>query len=502
MLGQLDTIHHSLRLGVFAVNRFVIPDIDGYAMPKRRYVHTLTALLLLILVGCSGLSHQPGSYSVGPSIDNTHEFVLDNGMKVIVRENHRAPVVVSQIWYRVGSSYEHVGITGIAHALEHMMFKGTERHGPGEFSRIIAELGGRQNAFTGRDFTAYFQTLERSHLELALELEADRMRNLLLDEEEFLREIEVVKEERLLRTDDNPIAYTNEQFMAAAFRVNPYHNPIIGWMTDLEAMTVDDLRAFYDAHYAPNNAILVVAGDVTAHEVLTMAKRHFGPIPPRPLPVEKPRIEPPQLGERRIIIKRPAQLPYITMGYQVPVLRTATEEWEPYALEVLASILSGGDSARLSRELVRGAQLASGASAGYDLTARHDSLFTLRAIPAQGQDIATLEQALRKQIARLQQEPVSPQELERVKAQVAASKVYELDSLFYQGMQIGMLETVGLNWPLGEQYLERIQAVTPEEVMAVAQKYLHDDVLTVAILDPQPQSNARPAREVSYEHRH
>ncbi len=468
----------------------------------RQLLHGLLPALALLLVGCSSLPQHGSGYTSGPSAEGIQEFTLDNGMKVIVRENHRAPVVVSQVWYRVGSSYEHPGITGISHALEHMMFKGTERHGQGEFSRIIAELGGRQNAFTGRDFTAYFQTLERSHLELALELEADRMRNLLLDEEEFLREIEVVKEERFLRTDDNPNAYTNEQFMAAAFRLNPYRIPIIGWLDDLENMTVADLRRWYDDYYAPNNAILVVAGDVQAKEVLAMAKRHFGPIAPREVPADKPRLEPPQEGERRLIVKRPAELPYLAMGYQVPVLRHAEAAWEPYALEVLASILSGGDSARFGRELERGEQIVAGASASYDPHTRHNSLLTLRAIPARGRDIDEVEAALRKQIQRLRDAPVTASELERVKAQVAASKVYELDSLFYQAMQIGMLETVGLDWQVGEQYLERIQGITAEQVQAVANKYLHDDALTVAILEPQPQSSTRPAREVQYDHRH
>ena len=469
---------------------------------QHRLLRTLVLFLSLVtLAACSSVPDRQAT-AIPSEVEGIHEFRLANGMQVIVRENHRAPVVVSQVWYRVGSSYEHVGISGISHVLEHMMFKGTERYGLGEFSRIIAELGGRQNAFTGRDFTAYFQTLERSHLELALELEADRMRNLLLDEEEFSREIQVVMEERRLRTDDNPNAWTHEQFMASAFHVNPYQIPIIGWMDDLENMTVADVRDWYDRYYAPNNAILVVAGDVRAEEVLAMAQRHFGPIAARPLPVEKPRIEPPQQGERRLIAKRPAELPLLIMGYKTPVLRTASEDWEPYALEVLASVLSGGDSARLPRELVRGQQIAASAGAGYDLSARHDSLLSLRAIPAQGHDIASVEAALRAQISRLHEEPVSEAELTRIKAQVAAAKVYELDSLFYQAMQIGMLETVGLNWRDGERYLERIQAVTAEQVMAVARKYLHDDALTVAILEPQAQQNVRPAREMQYEHRH
>lgn len=467
-----------------------------------RYIfYGLLLPMLLILGGCSGLPSQTTIASPAASAGGVHEFSLDNGMKVIVRENHRAPVVVSQIWYRVGSSYEHVGITGISHILEHMMFKGTEKHGLGEFSRIIAELGGRQNAFTGRDFTAYFQTLERSHLELALELEADRMRNLLLDNDEFVREMQVVMEERRLRTDDNPNAFTNEQFMATTFQVSPYHNPIIGWMDDLENMTVADLRYWYDRYYRPNNAILVVAGDVTAAEVYQMAKRHFGPIAAAALAEDKPRLEPPQQGERRIIVKQPAELPYLTIGYHTPALRTASEVWQTYALEVLANVLSGSDSARLERELVRGEQLAASVGVSYDLTTRHNSLLSLRAIPAQGRSVEELEVALRAQIRRLQEEPVNTAELDRIKAQVAAAKVYELDSLFYQAMQIGMLETVGLDWRLLDEYVERINAVTPQQIMAVARQYLRDDALTIAILEPQAQPHTR-SNEVHYEHRH
>lgn len=422
----------------------------------------------------------------GDSNHTTHEYMLANGMKLIVKEDHRAPVVVSQIWYKVGSSYEHIGITGVSHVLEHMMFKGTDKHPPGEFSRIIAENGGRENAFTGRDYTSYFQQLEVSRLPIAFELEADRMRNLHLQEEEFQKERDVVVEERRMRTEDKPSALTYEKFMATAFSVNPYHNPVIGWSDDLKALTLEDLSNWYQTWYSPNNATLVVVGDVNPEAVRALAQKHFGPIPPSSLPDLKPRREPPQQGERRVTVRLPAEVATLIMGYKTPVLRTVDEPWKAYALEVLANVLDGGDSARLSSELVRGRAIAASASAGYDLSARHDSLLSLEGTPAQGQKIATLEQALREQVTRLHNELVSDEELSRIKAQVTAAKVYELDSVFYQAMQIGMLETVGLKWQEAEHYAERINAITAEQVQQVAREFLTPDNLTVAILEPQP----------------
>lgn len=418
-----------------------------------------------------------------------HEYRLDNGMKLVVKEDHRAPVVVSQVWYKVGSSYETEGYTGLSHVLEHMMFKGTKQRGPGEFSRIIAENGGSENAFTSRDYTAYFQRLEKSRLPVAFELEADRMRNLRLDAAEFAKEVKVVMEERRLRTEDSATALTFEQFNAVAFLNSPYRSPIIGWMDDLEGLHVEDLQKWYQQWYAPNNAVLVVAGDVNPDEVLKLAQRRFGVLTASDIQPTKPRREIEQLGIRRLVVKAPAEVPYLIMGYKVPVLLTAKEEWEPYALEVLAGILDGGDSARFSRDLVRGKQIAVSAGAGYDLNDRQQSLLLLDGSPAKGHDMAALEAALRAEITKLQNTPITNEELERVKAQVLADHVYQEDSVFYQAMQIGTLEAVGLGWQKMDEYLPRIQAVTAEQVQAVARKYLIDDHLTVAVLDPQPMDD-------------
>lgn len=423
-----------------------------------------------------------------------HEYHLKNGLKLLVVEDHRAPVVVSQIWYKVGSSYEHNGITGISHVLEHMMFKGTKKYGPGEFSKIIADNGGRENAFTSYDYTAYFQMLEKSRLAVSMKMESDRMRNLTLPPAEFKKELAVVKEERHMRTDDNPRALTQEQFDAVAYDNNPYKNPVIGWSNDLANMTVNDLRAWYGRWYAPNNATLIIAGDVDPDKVYQMARKYYGPIPRGKVVPVKPRLESAQLGLRRVVVRTPARVPYLLMGYKVPVLRTDKQSWEPYALDVLSGVLSAGRSARLPRVLVRGKQIAVSASAGYDMYSLHNNLFEIDATPAPGHSVPELEKALRAQIASLRDRPVSKQELERVKAQVIANKVYEKDSVFYQGMILGILESVGLSWKDADDYVSKIKAITPQQVQAVARKYLVDDRLTIARLEPQSMKN-RPKRK-------
>ena len=425
---------------------------------------------------------------------DTHEFKLDNGMRVIVQEDHRAPVVVSQVWYRAGSVDEVNGKTGVAHALEHMMFKGTKAVPPGQFSRLIAAAGGRENAFTGTDYTAYYQQLEKSQLPLAIKLEADRMANLQLTKEEFSKEIRVIMEERRWRTDDKPQGMLNEQFNAIAYQAHPYHRPIVGWMNDLENMRVEDVQEWYRNWYAPNNAILVVAGDVKADEVLKLAKQNFGPLKPHVLPVRKPQIEPQQIGERRTVVKVPAELPAILMGFHVPVLQDPDKDWEPYALEILAGVLDGNASARLNQNLVRTQQVAVDVGASYDMVQRGSTgLFELEGTPSEGKTVAELETALLAQVEEIKQNGVTEQELQRVKAQVIAADVYQRDSVFYQAMKIGRLETTGFSWRTLKDYPAKLQAVTPQQVQEVAKKYLVRDTLSVATLDPQPiDPNAKP----------
>ena len=426
------------------------------------------------------------------------EFTLKNGLKLVVQEDHRAPVVVSQVWYRAGALDEVNGKTGVAHVLEHMMFKGTKKVPAGQFSRLIAAAGGKENAFTGMDYTCYFQQLEKSHLPLSFKLEADRMTNLQITDEEFAKEIKVVMEERRWRTEDKPQSKVNEQFQSTAFRAHPYARPVVGFMNDLENMTAADAREWYNTWYAPNNAIIVVVGDVKTQEVLKLAKQYFGNIKPRKLPARKPQTEPPQIGERRVLVKAPAKLPYLVMGYHVPTLsdklQTPEQAWEPYALDVLAGVLSGNDSARLNQKLVRETALAVDVGAGYDSTSRgREALFELEGMPSEGKTITELEAALVAQIEKIKTDGVTQQELDRVKAAVIAADVYQRDSMFYQAMQIGQLETMGYSWRLLKEYPEKLKAVTSEQIQAVAKKYLVKDNMTVATLDPQPiDPNAKP----------
>ncbi|MDH5691617.1 MAG: insulinase family protein [Gammaproteobacteria bacterium] len=451
-------------------------------------------IIVLVAAGLTACASQPtGSVpdskttaSAKSADSRVQEKILANGLKVIVKEDHRAPVLVSQVWYKVGSGYEHDGITGVSHVLEHMMFKGTKKFKPGEFSRIIAENGGQENAFTGRDYTAYFQQLEKSRLKVSFEMEADRMRNLVLLGEEFDKEIKVVMEERRMRTEDNPQAITYEQFSANAYLNSGYHWPVIGWMNDLENMQLEDLAQWYKYWYAPNNAVVVVVGDVNAKEVFDLAEKYFGGFDRGEIPKRKPRIEVEQIGERRIVVKAPAQVPYLIMGYKVPSLVNAKESWEPYALEVLAAILDGGNSARFAKDLIRGSQIAQNVGAGYDSITPQQEVFQFSGTPSSGKTVDDLEKAIKDQIAKLRKEKVSKSELSRVKAQVVAGKVYEQDSVFYQAMIIGMLETMGYPWSMADEYVDRINAVTSEQVQAVAKKYFQDESLTVAVLDPQP----------------
>ena len=420
---------------------------------------------------------------------NPHEYMLANGLKIVVKEDHRSPVVISQIWYKAGSIDELNGTTGVAHVLEHMMFKGTKNISSGEFSKKIAAVGGRDNAFTSRDYTGYFQQLHKSKLALAMKLEADRMRNLILTEEEFAKEIKVVMEERRLRTDDQPHALVYEKMMSVAYQSHPYRRPIIGWMNDLENMTVGDAQEWYDRWYAPNNAVLVLVGDVDPKEVYSLAQKYYGEIKSRPiasLALRKPQTEVTQMGIKRLQIKAPAQMPYLIMGYHAPVLHDANADWEPYALQMLVGVLDGNGSARLNKELVRNQQIASSINADYDSTGRGPGMFFLSGTPSEGRSAAELESALRIEIERLIDAGVTEKELRRVRAQVVSGHVFQLDSMFYQAMQIGQLESVGLSYRDLDTIIKKLQAVTAKQVREVAIKYLIDDSLTVAVLDPQP----------------
>jgi zinc protease len=431
-----------------------------------------------------------------------YEKTLGNGLKVIVKEDHRAPVLVQQVWYRAGSMDERTGTTGVAHVLEHMMFKGTKEVPLGQFSKIIAAAGGRENAFTSYDHTAYFQQLHKSKLPLAMKLESDRMHNLQMAKVEFDKEIKVVMEERRWRTDDEPRSLMFEKLMAAAYQEHPYHNPIIGWMTDLQNMTDADALDWYKTWYAPNNATLVVAGDVKASEVFALAQKYYGGIPQVKLPVRKAVDEAQQLGIKRIVVKAPAELPFLAMAWHAPTLRDAEKDWKPYALEVLAGVLDGNSSARLNKVLVREQQVAMDVGTGYDSVARGPTLFVLEGTPREGKTVGDVERAIREQLELLVRDGVNAEELQRVKAQVTAGEVYKRDSVFYQAMQIGQLETAGLSYKDVPVMLQKLQAVTAQQVQDVAREIFNDDHLTVATLDPQPLSGKPKHNPAGAAHAH
>ena len=425
----------------------------------------------------------------------TFEHKLGNGLRVIVKPDRRSPVAVSILWYNVGSMDEVNGVTGVAHVLEHMMFKGTPTVPDGEYAKLIFGAGGRLNAFTNKEFTGYFQALHKSRIDLAFRLEADRMANAALSEEEFAKEIKVVMEERRWVYEDQPRMLVYEQLMATLFTAHPYRHPVIGWMSDLRSMRISDVRAFYERWYAPNNALWVVVGDVEPAEVFALAEKYFAGIPAKPLPQRKPQDEPRQLGARRITVKAPAELPYVMMAYRVPALRDPERDWEHYALEMLAAVLGGNEAARLNSTLVRREQVANSASASYDGIGRGPATFFLYGISARGKSAASLEQGIRGEMARIMEEGVTEEELARARAQAVAQNVFERDSMYFQARVIGALEVAGISHATLDLQLQKLRQVTPAQVQEVARKYFGDDALTVAHLEPQPLSDgpARPA---------
>lgn len=410
------------------------------------------------------------------------EFVLSNDMKVLVVEVPKAPVATVQVWYKVGSRNEVMGRAGLSHMLEHMMFKGTNRFPKGSFSRLIRKNGGMDNAFTSQDFTAYFANLAADRVTLALELESDRMQGLILDANEFKMEREVVKEERRLRSEDDPQGALVEALFAQAYVSHPYHWPVIGWFADLDAMTLEDLQRHYDTYYSPNNATLVIVGDVKADTLIPTVAKLFEPIPKGPTPKPMLAAEPEQRGERRFMLKREAQVPFVMMGYRVP---NYTSD-DSYALNILESILSHGKSSRLYQALVYDQKSALAVGAEYSLMQADPGLFYFYALVRPGEKVEAIEESLLKEIRRLQTEPPTDLELQRAKNQIEAGRVFEQDSNFRHAMILGEAETVGAGWRKVNQFIERTRAVTAQDVQRVAGKYLIDDTKTVGMLIPQP----------------
>lgn len=419
------------------------------------------------------------------------EFELSNGLKLIVQEDHRAPVAVVQIWYKVGSAHERRGITGVSHALEHMMFKGTEAYPDGQFSEIVAAKGGRENAFTSSDYTAYYQQWSSENVGLSFELEADRMNNLVFKEEEFLKEINVVLEERRLRTDDNPQGLAREANRALAFQESPYRHPVIGWESDIKGMRLDDLEQWYQQWYAPNNATVVVVGDVSSKAVHKLAQQHFGGLARETVPILRSANERVAQGTKRLIMTSDkVRVPLLLMSYKVPSLGSVSSSDEVdradvYALDVLAEVLDGDNSARFARHLIRGKSLATYASIGYSPASLLDTLFSISAVPAEGITLDQLEVAITSELLEIIQSPPTQVEMQRVKSQVIASRVYAMDSMESQATIIGQLESVGLDWRLKDEYIENITKVTANDLVAVVKKYIRQDALATTQLLPE-----------------
>jgi len=456
----------------------------------KRQTSTFIPRLLLLLGLVSSLGAQA---QITPKVE---QFTLANGMTVIVKPDRRAPTAVHMLWVRVGSMDEVDGTSGVAHLLEHMMFKGTPDIKPGEFSRRVAALGGRENAFTGRDYTGYYQQIPANRLEDVMKLEADRFAHNQWPDDEFRRELEVVKEERRLRTEDSPRALMGEALNAAVFVASPYRRPIVGWMSDLDAMTPADAREFFKTWYVPANAAVVIAGDVDVAQARQLAEKYYGPIASRPVPPRKPRIEPAQTGLRRLDFKAPAEQSYVTLAFKVPSLNTLDDpQADALALTVLSAVLDGYSGARLDRALTQGdGRVADSAGSYNGLWGRGPQLFMLSGVPAQGKTAEQVEAGLREQVARVARDGVSEAELNRVKTQWVASEVYKLDSVFNQARELGSNWIQGLPLDAGERLIARLRTVTPDQVKAVAAKYFGDDQLTVATLRPQPLDKTRKPR--------
>lgn len=406
------------------------------------------------------------------------EKTLSNGLKLIVAEDHTSPLAVFQIWYRVGSRHEEAGKSGTSHLLEHMMFKGTPSHGPTEFSRAVKRLGGGDNAFTSKEYTGYYQELPSKDISLSFKMESDRMQNLLLDEAEVLQERKVVMEERRLRYEDDPQNSLFESLIATAFMVHPYRWPVIGWMSDLETISRDDLTRHYRKYYAPDNAFIVVAGDVEPGDMLALAEEYFGPIAPGPGLTARAYVEPRQRGERRVLLKREVELPYVAVAYHVPTLF----EEDGYALDILSEVLTG-KSGRLYRSMVYNDRVALSADAGYLAAHTEPFMFYLEATAAPDKSAPDIEQALYGQIERIISSPPSEFEMQKAKNGLEASFVMGQDSIMNQAMLIGRFE-IARSWRLKDEYIPGIRAVTAEDVTRVAAKYFTAENRTVGVLIP------------------
>lgn len=414
-----------------------------------------------------------------PSDQMRHEYTLDNGLKVIIKEDHRSPVVMSQVWYRVGATDEPAHLGGISHLLEHMMFKGTKTVSSADFERVIAKFGGSNNAFTSHDYTAYYEIFPANRLSLALELEADRMTNLQLNAADFTAERQVVMEERRQRTDDNPNARAYEQFAKLAYPSSPRGESVIGPMAEIAAITLDDLKHWYQTWYAPNNATLVIVGDVDPEQALAQIKHYFGDKKPQPLP-QRPSVT--QAGFRGLsetTTQLPVQVPSLLLAYNLPTLTTATDPKTAYSLSLLADVLDGGLSARLEKHLVRDQQLLASVGSDYDAFGRGDGLLLIQATPRQGVSLAQAKAAILAEIEALKTAPIDNRELARAKTNTLTGLIYAQDSISGQAQMIGRLTSIGLSDEMIYALPSVLDTITQADLHQVAKQYLTDTNLTV-----------------------
>jgi len=412
-------------------------------------------------------------------------FTLDNGLQVVVIANHRAPVVHHAVWYRVGAADEPPGKSGIAHMLEHLMFKGTQTIAAGEFSKIVARNGGSDNAFTSQDYTGYFQNIAADRLPLVMEMEADRMANLAFGEQDFLTEREVVLEERRSRTDNRAQAQFSEQVGAAQYLSHPYGLPVIGWEHEIRGYTYDDFLSFYRRYYAPNNAILIVAGDITVEALRPLAERTYGTIPAANVPTRVRPAEPPQRAARRVVMHdaRVAS-PEWMRSYLAPSYRT-DEDHQAIALDVLSTILGGGVTSRLYQSLVVDQQLATGAGAYYSGGSYDDTRFVVYARPQPGVEPAAVEAAIDAELAKLVADGVTEEELERAKFGIQSLAVYSRDSLSTLARIFGVALTSGASVEDVEGWPELVQAVTADDIVAAARLVLLEKQSVTGLLLPE-----------------
>lgn len=414
---------------------------------------------------------------------------LPNGMKVLVEEDNRAPVVSVRLWYRVGSVDEHPGKTGLSHALEHMMFKGTKAVPAGQFSRRIAALGGSDNAYTNRTDTVYTTDIASRHLDEVLRMEADRMGGLNFSDRDFANEMDVIREERRMRTDDSPSGKMWETLNMKMWRKPFNQAPVIGYMADLHTLKADDLRAWYRQWYAPNNAMLVIAGDVDAQKTVKTAQRIFGGIPARDLPprndeAESPAAATPVSAE---VAAATAQ-PLVSINWRVPKAEKIGDE-TPYALDMLSLVLAGTDSARYDKKLQRGDAVALAVSAGYNDYGRKNALFSVTAMPNGGITPAALKARLMGEIRDIAAKGVTQQELDLVRVPVETGRIFAKDSVRNRADTLGALEQNGFGWQSEDETLRRLLAVTPAQVQAAARLLLAAPAAEITVL---PQQNAAP----------